>query len=137
MLQCIANQKGGPALTEPRPRSSPMPERPVSLLRFAGEHQHERPARERETIMASDDRYERDRERERARGRDPEWRGDDSFGGGWGNQTSRPQRLGDRSRRPVDDPDYGQERYGGGLAGDAFGQEYGGAGEPSDRKSKR
>jgi hypothetical protein len=79
--------------------------------------------------MASDDRY--DRERERARGRDPEWRGDDSFGGGGGNQTSRPQRLGDRSRRPGDDPDYGQERYGGGLAGDAFGQDYGGPGEPS------
>ena len=77
--------------------------------------------------MAHDDRNERGR----SRGRDPEWRAEDSFGGGWGNQTSRPQRLGDRSRRPVDDPDYGQERYGGGLAGDAFGQDYGGPGEPS------
>jgi hypothetical protein len=79
--------------------------------------------------MASDDRNDRDRER--ARGRALEWRGDDSFGGGWGNQTSRPQRLGDRGGRPGDDPEHGQERYGGGLAGDAFGQDYGGPGEPS------
>jgi hypothetical protein len=61
--------------------------------------------------MANDDRYERDRER--AQGRDLQWRGDDSFGGGWGNQTSRPQRLGDRGRRPSDHPERGAERYGG------------------------
>src|SRR5262245_43301671 len=82
-----------------------------------------------ESIMAYDDRFEREHARERSRG--PEWRGDDSFGGGWGNQTSRPQRLGDRTRRPVDDPDYGMERYGGGMIGDAYGQEYGAGSEPS------
>jgi len=57
--------------------------------------------------MANDDRYERER------GRDPEWRGDDSFRGGWGNQTPRPHRLGHRNfRGETDDPDYGLERYG-------------------------
>jgi hypothetical protein len=70
--------------------------------------------------MAYDDRDERGR----ARGRGPEWRGDDSFGGGWGNQTPRPVRLGDRNwRGETDDPDYGQERYGGGATWD----------EPDDR----
>lgn len=63
--------------------------------------------------MAHDERYERER------GRRPEWRGDDSFGSGWGNQTPRPHRLGDRNwRGESDDPDYGQERYGAGPAGD-------------------
>ena len=65
--------------------------------------------------MAHDDRNERSR----PRGRDPEWRGDDSFGGGWGNQTPRPQRLGDRNfRGETDDPDYGLERYGPGGSWD-------------------
>jgi hypothetical protein len=69
--------------------------------------------------MANDDRNDRDRERERARdddrerGRGPEWRGDEGFGGGWGNQTPRPHRMGDRNwRGESDDPDYGLPRYG-------------------------
>jgi hypothetical protein len=70
--------------------------------------------------MAYDDRYERERERSRG----PGWRGDDSFGGGWGNQTARPQRLGDRDRRPYDDPEYGAERYGPGAA-TGYGAGYG------------
>ena len=77
--------------------------------------------------MAHDDRYERDRER----GRGPGWRGDDSFGGGWGNQTPRPQRLGDRGRRPNDDPDYGAERYGSGATM-GYGADYGLTGDPQD-----
>jgi hypothetical protein len=77
--------------------------------------------------MAYDDRYDRER------GRSPGWRGDDSFGGGWGNQTARPQRLGDRGRRPHDDPDFGPdsggERYGSGaMAG--YGADYGLTGDP-------
>ena len=72
--------------------------------------------------MAHDDRSDRGG-REGARG--PEWRGGDSFGGGWGNQTPRPHRMGDRNfRGPSDDPDYGLERYGAGPAegfgGDAY-----------------
>ena len=77
--------------------------------------------------MAHDDRYERDRDRERGRG--PGWRGDNSFGGGWGNQTARPQRLGDRGRRPYDDPDYGAERYGSGAT-TGYGADYGLTSEP-------
>ena len=47
------------------------------------------------------------------RGRETQWSGDQSFGGGWGNQTARPQRLGDRDyRREGDDPYAGMERYG-------------------------
>jgi len=62
--------------------------------------------------MAYDDRDEPGERRRR-----PEWRGDDSFGGGWGNQTPRPHRLGDRSwRGERDDPDYGMKRYGPGPA---------------------
>jgi hypothetical protein len=54
---------------------------------------------------------ERRRGGERA-DRRPEWRGDEGFGGGWGNQVPRPHRLGDRNfRGPGDDPDYGP-RYG-------------------------
>ena len=75
--------------------------------------------------MAHDERYERERER----GRGPGWRGDDSFGGGWGNQTARPQRLGDRGRRPYDDPDYGAERYGSGAT-TGYGADYGLTSEP-------
>ena len=68
--------------------------------------------------MAHDDRYEG------GRGRGPGWSGDNSFGGGWGNQTPRPTRLGDRNfRGERDDPDYGQERYGGGMAGGGQGWE--------------
>ena len=88
--------------------------------------------------MAYDDRDERergravDRRRDDPRGRGPQWQGDDSFGGGWGNQTPRPERLGDRNARGLtDDPDYGQERYGGGMTGDAFGEEYGSGGDPA------
>jgi hypothetical protein len=61
-------------------------------------------------------RSERDERGERA----PEWRGDDGFGGGWGNQVPRPHRLGDRNYRgPADDPGYGP-RYGEG-AGHGYG----------------
>ena len=62
------------------------------------------------------------RGRRPARGeRGPEWRGDDNFGGGWGNQVPRPHRLGGRDYRGMsDDSDYGP-RYG---AGGAYG--YGG-----------
>jgi hypothetical protein len=38
----------------------------------------------------------------------PEWRGDEGFGGGWGNQVPRPHRLGGRDDRgPGGDLDYG------------------------------
>ena len=46
--------------------------------------------------MAHDDRCQTDRDRERERGRGPELRGNDSFGGGRGNQAARPHRRGDR-----------------------------------------
>ena len=43
----------------------------------------------------------------------------------------RPQRLGDRSRRERDDPDYGMERYGGATeAGYGAGEEYGPSAAP-------
>lgn len=75
--------------------------------------------------MAHDDRYEG------GRGRGPGWRGDDSFGGGWGNQTPRPTRLGDRNYRgEKDDPDYGLERYGPGPAETAAGREVGPGSDP-------
>ncbi len=62
-----------------------------------------------------------DRDDDRYYGRETPWRGDSSFGSGWGNQTPRPQRLGDRDwRRPTDDPYAGSDRYG--AAGD-FGPE--------------
>ena len=62
---------------------------------------------------------ERDDRRRRGWGRESQWRGDPSFGGGWGNQLPRAHRLGDRAfSGPGDDPDYGAERYGpGGPAG--------------------
>jgi hypothetical protein len=95
--------------------------------------------------MAYDDRFDRDRERgldrnrerergyggERGRERRPEWRGDPAFGGGWGNQTPQPHRLGDRGwRGPSDDP-YAEEgpRYGTGGA-EGYGSGYGAAIEP-------
>lgn len=76
--------------------------------------------------MAHDDRNPRDRG-----GRETQWRTNDAFGGGWGNQTGRPNRLGDRnSRGEADDPDYGAERYGPGAAG-GFGSEgFGPTGDP-------
>jgi len=56
---------------------------------------------------------ERDDRRRRGWGRESQWRGDPSFGGGWGNQLPRAHRLGDRAfSGPGDDPDYGAERYG-------------------------
>ncbi len=63
--------------------------------------------------MAHDDRTGRFPERGRwrgeyAQGRDDgpatQWRGDPSFGAGWGNQVPRPERLGDRGWRQPDDP---------------------------------
>ena len=54
-------------------------------------------------------------ERDGRRGGGPGWRGDDGFGGGWGNQVPRPHRRGDRGwRGQGDDPDDGGERYGAG-----------------------
>ena len=77
--------------------------------------------------MAHDERRGR-RWRDRGEGgeRGPEWRGDEGFGGGWGNQVPRPHRLGDRFfRSPGDDPDYGP-RYGeGGAHGHGAGDWYG------------
>ena len=56
---------------------------------------------------------ERDDRRRRGWGRESQWSGDPSFGGGWGNQLPRPHRLGDRAfSGPGDDPEYGAERYG-------------------------
>ena len=55
--------------------------------------------------MAYDDR----RRGRRCDERGPEWRGDEGFGGGWGNQVPRPHRLDDRGRGAAmgDDYDYG------------------------------
>lgn len=84
--------------------------------------------------MAYDDRHSGGRWRDRGRwrgdferdeDREPEWRGDTAFGGGWGNQVPHPQRLGDRSSRPSDDPYGDGERYGGGFDPDL---RYGGPG---------
>jgi len=73
----------------------------------------------------------RDDERsERDWGRETEWRGDQGFGGGWGNQTARPQRLGDRDTRgrPSDDPDYVRsDRFGGGEP-TGYAPDFGGGG---------
>jgi hypothetical protein len=96
--------------------------------------------------MAYDDRFERDRDHDRDRNRDrdrergyggerarergPEWRGDPAFGGGWGNQTVRPHRLGDRNwSGPRDDPYAEAPRYGSGGA-EGYGSGYGAAIEP-------
>jgi hypothetical protein len=75
--------------------------------------------------------------------RGPEWRGDEGFGGGWGNQVPRPHRLGDRGwRGESDDPDadFGPRGSGYGHAqGDWYGQpvatgdyRYGGPGLDSE-----
>src|SRR3954465_14816820 len=77
--------------------------------------------------MAHDEpRGRRWRDRSERAERGPEGRGDDGFGGGWGNQVPRPHRLGDRNYRgPSDDPDYGP-RYGeGGAHGYGAGGWYG------------
>jgi hypothetical protein len=59
-------------------------------------------------------------ERDGRGGREPGWRGDDSFGGGWGNQVPRPHRLGDRNWRGQSDlPDYGAGGWYGPGAADA------------------
>ncbi len=80
--------------------------------------------------MAYDDHYPEGRFQGRGRGRwrgeherddgpETQWRGDPAFGGGWGNQLPRPQRLGDRSWREGDDPWADADRYGGyGIPGD-------------------
>jgi len=79
--------------------------------------------------MAYDERDEgrerRRRDRHEDNGPPTAWRGDDRFGGGFGNQTARPQRLGDRGARPSDDPYYGTERYGGGGMPQGYGGDYG------------
>lgn len=64
--------------------------------------------------MADDDRDEgRDRGRWREESRGLEWRGDEGFGGGWGNQVPRPHRLGDRNWRGAGDRSgAGREYYG-------------------------
>lgn len=81
--------------------------------------------------MAHDDRNRgrgRDQEWRDERGRETQWSGDQSFGGGWGNQTARPQRLGDRNfRGESDDPYAGQEPYESGrTAGYGAGDDFGG-----------
>jgi hypothetical protein len=93
--------------------------------------------------MAHDDgRRGRRHEREERAERGPEWRGEDGFGGGWGNQVPRPHRPGDRSHRgPGDDPDH-RARYGegGGWYGpDAAGGDYryGGPGLDSEQSGPR
>ncbi|HEX8641097.1 MAG TPA: DUF2171 domain-containing protein [Allosphingosinicella sp.] len=76
--------------------------------------------------MAHDDRDERDRG-----GRETQWRTNEAFGGGWGNQTGRRGGLGDRHfRGEPDDPDYGAERYGGAPASGYGGQGFGPTTDP-------
>ncbi|HKR23944.1 MAG TPA: DUF2171 domain-containing protein, partial [Allosphingosinicella sp.] len=59
---------------------------------------------------------ERDDRRRRGWGRESQWRGDPSFGGGWGNQLSRPHRLDDRGfSGPGDNPDFGADLTSGGY----------------------
>ncbi|MGQ0589380.1 MAG: DUF2171 domain-containing protein [Sphingosinicella sp.] len=88
--------------------------------------------------MAYDDRYSDQERRRREARREPwgeretAWRGDASFGGGWGNQIARPQRLGDRSQRDYDDPHYGEERYGAGEAAGYGARGHGGPEMDSD-----
>lgn len=50
-------------------------------------------------------------EHERDDGPATQWRGDSAFGGGWGNQVARPQRLGDRGWREADEPWADAGRY--------------------------
>ncbi|TMJ17351.1 MAG: DUF2171 domain-containing protein [Alphaproteobacteria bacterium] len=72
--------------------------------------------------MAQDNGRRGGRGRQDERG--PEWRGDEGFGGGWGNQVPRPHRLGDRNWRGQSDDPYGDsQRYGPGE-----GHGYGGGG---------
>jgi hypothetical protein len=70
--------------------------------------------------MAQDEsRREQQRDRD-ARG--PEWRGDEGFGGGWGNQVPRPQPSHDRSDRILGgDRQYYDERSDYSPAGDWYG----------------
>jgi hypothetical protein len=67
-------------------------------------------------------------ERRRGRGRDEralEWRGDEGFGGGWGNQVPRPHHPGRRGPRFMgDDPDYGPLHGGGWYGPDAADSDY-------------
>lgn len=51
-------------------------------------------------------------------GRPTQWRGDQGFGGGWGNQTARPQSLGDRYRA-AGPSDYDSDLTAGGPGFDA------------------
>jgi hypothetical protein len=79
--------------------------------------------------MAHDDRRREGRRERGERGEraelPPQWRGDDGFGGGWGNQVPRPHRFGDRDYRgPGDDSDYGP-RYGAGAGYGSGGRWYG------------
>src|SRR3954453_8718249 len=75
--------------------------------------------------MAIDDGRRGPRREREDRG--PEWRGDEGFGGGWGNQVPRPQRPGDRASRGMSDaPDHGP-RYGAG-AGPGYGGGWDGPG---------
>jgi hypothetical protein len=84
-----------------------------------------------------------DRRRGRSRERDengPEWRGDDGFGGGWGNQVPRPHRLGGRFYRGTgEDRDYGPLQGGGWYGPDAADRDYryGGPGLESEYRGPR
>ena len=68
----------------------------------------------------------------RRRGRDTEWRGDNSFGAGWGNQTPRPERLGDRNRRDEGDDPYADAPRYGGAPSEGYGAEENFGGISSD-----
>ncbi|MDP8993815.1 MAG: DUF2171 domain-containing protein [Pseudomonadota bacterium] len=83
-----------------------------------GDEDEERGRRER-GWRGEDERESRGSER------GPGWRGDESFAGGWGNQTPRAERLGDREGREWRD-DLAPERYGGAIeegygSGESFG----------------
>jgi hypothetical protein len=59
--------------------------------------------------------------------RGPEWRGDEGFGGGWGNQVPRPHRRVEEGwRGQPDDPHAGEDWYGPAASPSNYG--YGGPG---------
>jgi hypothetical protein len=82
----------------------------------------------KEQIMAHDDRRGGGGPRQDARG--PEWRGDEGFGGGWGNQVPRPHPSGDRDQYgPSDEPYGGSDWYGPAVTSQDY--RYGGPGPDS------
>jgi hypothetical protein len=81
--------------------------------------------------MAYDERRRGTRRGERT-GSAPEWRGDDGFGGGWGNQVPRPHRPGGPLYRDPGDESGDGPYYGGGGARGHGGDWYGPAAADSD-----